>query len=744
MFTIMNLNTILGRAFARTYQLIFGSDCRIAAPFNIVMGALAAANVFSVGYDLTKLDVKDSLDRTVKDLNALRKDHEEEKVHWKNISDLLELLVMKLVRNSKLELEEICLETERDQRRLVSGGSWNSGVCDVQEKEKLNSSCGGRGKHKQAGSRMRLDVDAPLVNIQITTTGKVELTKRHRRCADFSSDPASATASLDRSQPRVICENSAEEVEGAESDDILTRLESELNCEDILTNIERSEYDAGETHDLPRGRETFRDTDPRCLDYNQENIRRGDTTNRQFRRWRTPRPSMDRPSRGMRDHWGGRNTRKRQTIKEKKHHLPNIPLQVNQDRFVKDNLVGQINLQEAQEELHRKRQEKLEASNRRLLEHIRELRLEKRQMLHRENKLKNENQKLRDNVNVLKEHLVAVECKNEKKDSGARKHAEKMNEAEAKIQKLARQLDDKERETKQCQDEAKELRRKICEMDDQLTKVRDENERMKCDLQEKEELLQCRDAEKQKCEACLQELQQEAANKVRLISQLQGEIERLKYDRQDEHKCVEHLEGLHRNLREENDKLRQLLRRCLQDRRDLEAELLETDRQLASFFAFYDEYHGNLRASPLRRIDLDRSVESGHRRKSEEEFHILNKAVFQMINQMTRRAYDDHEDRDKARAMINELKRQKRNLGHNCADLALKTHLDIHIHLLDKTRGRRIKIEMEKIQKCACQNKNVPPPGLPEKTTVIPQLKQEEKAVHSDSGRRENLNWSTI
>ncbi|XP_064109074.1 myosin-10-like [Macrobrachium nipponense] len=727
MFTLMNLNVTLGRAFARTYQFIFGSGCRIATPFNIVMGALAAANVFSVGYHLTKLDVKDALDRTVKDLNALRKDHEEEKVHGKKISDLLEQLMKKLMRNSKLELEDICLETERDQRRLVPGSSWNSVVCDLQEKEKLNNSCGVRGKHKQAGSRMRLDVDAPLVNIQITTTRKVELTRRHRRCADFSLDPALATASLDRSQPRVICETSSEEVEGAESDDISGRLESELNCEDILTNIERSEYDAGKTHNFPRGRETFRDTDPRCLDYNQENIRKGDTTNRQFRRWRTPRQRMDRPSRGMRDHWGGRNTTRRKNIKEKTHHLPNIPLQVNQDRFAKDNLLGQVNLQEAQAELHRKKQEKLEASNRRLLEHIRELKQEKRQMLHRENELKNENQKLRDNVKILKEHLIAVECKNEKKVSAARKHAEKMNEAEAKIQKLARQLDVKEREAKQCQDEAKELRHKICEMDDQLTEIRDENERMRCDLQGKEELLQCRDAEKQKCEACLQELQQEGANKVRLISQLQGEIGRLKCDRQDEHKHVEHLEGLHRNLQEENDKLRQLLRRCLQDRRDLEAELLETDIQLASFFAFCKEHHGNSRASPLRRTDLDQSMESGHRRKSEEEFNSLNKAVLQMIKLMTGRAYDDHKDRAKARAMINELKRQKRNLGHNWADLALKTHLDIHVHLLDKTRGRRIKMEMEKIQNCACQNKNVLPTGLPDKTTVIPQIKQEEK-----------------
>ncbi|XP_064107891.1 golgin subfamily A member 6-like protein 26 [Macrobrachium nipponense] len=109
--------------------------------------------------------------------------------------------------------------------------------------------------------------------------------------------------------------------------------------------------------------------------------------------------------------------------------------------------------------------------------------------------------------------------------------------------------------------------------------------------------------------------------------------------------------------------------------------------------------------------------------KAEFDIDSLNKAVIQMMKLVNRQTLDQ-EDRSNARALIAELKRQRKTLGNNKADLAMKAHLDIHIHLLGKARGNRIKKEIEKLKECSCQKKTVLPTGLPEeeKTSVLPRF----------------------
>ncbi|XP_064085364.1 golgin subfamily A member 6-like protein 22 [Macrobrachium nipponense] len=104
--------------------------------------------------------------------------------------------------------------------------------------------------------------------------------------------------------------------------------------------------------------------------------------------------------------------------------------------------------------------------------------------------------------------------------------------------------------------------------------------------------------------------------------------------------------------------------------------------------------------------------------KAEFDIDRLNKAVIQMMKLMNRRTLDQ-EDRTNARALIAGLNRQRRALGCNKADLAMKAHLDIHIHILGKARGNRIKKEIEKFKECSCQKKTVLPT---ENASVIPRF----------------------
>ncbi|XP_064094383.1 interaptin-like [Macrobrachium nipponense] len=104
--------------------------------------------------------------------------------------------------------------------------------------------------------------------------------------------------------------------------------------------------------------------------------------------------------------------------------------------------------------------------------------------------------------------------------------------------------------------------------------------------------------------------------------------------------------------------------------------------------------------------------------KAEFDIDRLNKAVIQMMKLVNRRSLDQ-EDRTNARALIAGLKRQRKTLGCNKADLAMKAHLGIHIHILGKARGNRIKKEIEKFKECSCQKKTVLPT---ENASVIPRF----------------------
>ncbi|XP_064083921.1 trichohyalin-like [Macrobrachium nipponense] len=87
------------------------------------------------------------------------------------------------------------------------------------------------------------------------------------------------------------------------------------------------------------------------------------------------------------------------------------------------------------------------------------------------------------------------------------------------------------------------------------------------------------------------------------------------------------------------------------------------------------------------------------------EVQSLRKSFGGLIKLVARK---EGENRAHARQMIIDLKARKRLLGFRKDNANMRAHLDLHIHLLTKARGKNIETEMEKIQKCACQRKVVP------------------------------------
>ncbi|XP_066964343.1 puff II/9-2 protein-like [Macrobrachium rosenbergii] len=158
-----------------------------------------------------------------------------------------------------------------------------------------------------------------------------------------------------------------------------------------------------------------------------------------------------------------------------------------------EQLQDKIGLQEAEAHLNRKVLEKERQENLRLQQIIDDLEKKNLSILRREDTMRDDNENLQLAIRSLKARLEEAECKNQKKDLAAENLAERLKEAERENREMKRQQLDKEQATRKCQSEGIELQRRFRQMGDQLERVQKENEMMKCDLQEKTELLRRRD-----------------------------------------------------------------------------------------------------------------------------------------------------------------------------------------------------------------------------------------------------------
>ncbi|XP_064095166.1 GRIP and coiled-coil domain-containing protein 2-like [Macrobrachium nipponense] len=66
---------------------------------------------------------------------------------------------------------------------------------------------------------------------------------------------------------------------------------------------------------------------------------------------------------------------------------------------------------------------------------------------------------------------------------------------------------------------------------------------------------------------------------------------------------------------------------------------------------------------------------------------------------------EGNNDRAAVAEMVANLRKQRRLLGFSKEDMANKAHIDTHIHVLNKARGKNVHTQMDKILECKCQSK---------------------------------------
>ncbi|XP_064096276.1 synaptonemal complex protein 1-like [Macrobrachium nipponense] len=96
----------------------------------------------------------------------------------------------------------------------------------------------------------------------------------------------------------------------------------------------------------------------------------------------------------------------------------------------------------------------------------------------------------------------------------------------------------------------------------------------------------------------------------------------------------------------------------------------------------------------------------------------LSEAVDHLLKLLNQ---EKNKDRGAATQMVANLQNQKRLLGFRKEDMAMKAHLDTHIHVLNRARGNDIQIQMDKIFECMCQSKPTAAPIVPEDLCPTPQ-----------------------
>ncbi|XP_064083844.1 paramyosin-like [Macrobrachium nipponense] len=127
---------------------------------------------------------------------------------------------------------------------------------------------------------------------------------------------------------------------------------------------------------------------------------------------------------------------------------------------------------------------------------------------------------------------------------------------------------------------------------------------------------------------------------------------------------------------------------------------------------------------------LNRITECLHGKDSEEDlgskdWHMqsLSEAIDHLVKLLSQ---EENKDRAAAAEMVADLRKQKRLLGFTKKAMAMKAHIDTHIYVLNRARGKDVQTQMEKILDCVCQSK----PGTEDinirKDNALPTIQEEE------------------
>ncbi|XP_064081878.1 WD repeat-containing protein 87-like [Macrobrachium nipponense] len=104
----------------------------------------------------------------------------------------------------------------------------------------------------------------------------------------------------------------------------------------------------------------------------------------------------------------------------------------------------------------------------------------------------------------------------------------------------------------------------------------------------------------------------------------------------------------------------------------------------------------------------------------------LSEAIGHLLKLLTQ---EKSKDRAAATQMVADLQLQKRLLGFTKGDMTMKAHLDTHIHVLKRARGKDIQIQMDKILECKCQSKPAAEDVNIPKNSVQSSATQEEEVL---------------
>ncbi|XP_064098436.1 calponin homology domain-containing protein DDB_G0272472-like [Macrobrachium nipponense] len=83
--------------------------------------------------------------------------------------------------------------------------------------------------------------------------------------------------------------------------------------------------------------------------------------------------------------------------------------------------------------------------------------------------------------------------------------------------------------------------------------------------------------------------------------------------------------------------------------------------------------------------------------------------------------------------MVAKLRKQKKTLGFSKKDMANKAHIDVHIHVLNRARGKDVQTQLDKILECMCQRMCQSQPATEDviilQNTILPAPIQEEEVL---------------
>ncbi|XP_066983760.1 golgin subfamily A member 6-like protein 22 [Macrobrachium rosenbergii] len=286
--------------------------------------------------------------------------------------------------------------------------------------------------------------------------------------------------------------------------------------------------------------------------------------------------------------------RRRSSSSHKVRPPASIPLRVNIDRLLQDNLREKLTLQREQENLYRDELIWNLEENAKLKREVSELTRQQRGAAKKEENLDKENERLKDTINELKRLLSAAELRVEKKEAAADQLQRQLDKAEEYNRQLRRKFKGQDLEVRKGRSEGDEMRRKVQSAEAEIQKLRKENENLRYDLDQKQEAIRKMKSDVHKDDDDFRRMQEKLRRRDAQVKELEGELRRMDENYELCHQDFKRVKVQLRDFQEENGKLQRQLQALLEYHHVEEKEMLEVDRELNSLMNFYNEYIHNV------------------------------------------------------------------------------------------------------------------------------------------------------